>query len=75
MILVTSMLTGLFAAMLRSAFAVIVIAFLIGMLFMVAFAFYGASLTSLLFVVLGFNSGLLLCGAVYVVGSGTRPAS
>jgi hypothetical protein len=69
------MLTGLFAAMLRSAFAVIVIAFLIGVLFLVAFALYGAPLTSLLFAVLGFNGGLLLCGAVYVVGSGTRSAS
>jgi len=75
MIVVTSMMTGLFAAMLRSAFGVIVVAFLIGIVFAIAFVLYGTSLASLVLAVLGFNGGLLLLGAAHVVGSGTRSAS
>lgn len=75
MILVTSMMTGLFAAMLRSAFAVIIVAFLIAVLFAVAFVFYGASLISLALSLIGFNAGLALYGAAYIVASRSRSAS
>ena len=75
MILVTSMMTGLFAALLRSAFAVIIVAFLIGVLFVVALAIYGTSLASLALAIVGFNGGLLLYGAAHVVVSSARSAS
>ena len=75
MILVTSMMTGLFAAMLRSAFAVIIVAFLIAVLFAVAFVLYGASLTSLVLSLIGFNAGLALYGAAFIVASRYRSAS
>jgi hypothetical protein len=75
MILVTSMMTGLFAAMLRSAFAVIIVAFLIAVLFAVAFVFYDASLFSLALSLIGFNVGLVLYGAVHIAASGSRSAS
>jgi hypothetical protein len=68
-------MTGLFAAMLRSAFAVIIVAFLIAVLFAVAFVLYGASLVSLVLSLIGFNAGLALYGAAYIVASRSRSAS
>ena len=75
MIVVTSMMTGLFAAMLRSTFAVIMVAFMIGVLFAIAFVLYGTSLSSLALAILGFNGGLVLLGAAHVFTSGLRSAS
>jgi hypothetical protein len=69
------MMTGMFAAMLRSAFAVIIVAFLIAFTFLLAFVLYGTSLASLALTIIGFNGGLLLYGAAHIVASRTRSAS
>jgi hypothetical protein len=74
MILITSLLTGLFAAMLRSLFAVIAVAFLISVAFLGAFIFYGASAFSLVIAILGFNAGLIAFVSVHVLRSGQHSA-
>lgn len=58
MIFLTALATGVFTAMLRSAFAVIAVAFMIGLIFLTAFVVSGASLLALVFSILGFNAGL-----------------
>lgn len=58
MIFMTALATGLFTAMLRSAFAVIAVAFMIGLIFLAAFIISGASVLALIFSILGFNAGL-----------------
>lgn len=73
MVLITSVLTGFFAAMLRSLFAMIAVAFLISVLFFVAFALYGAPLIGLILSIAGFNIGLIIFAAAYILRSGARP--
>jgi hypothetical protein len=74
MVLITSLLTGLFAAMLRSLFAMIAVAFLISLTFLVAFIFHGASVWGLIIAIAGFNGGLVLFVAAHVVRSGQHSA-
>lgn len=75
MILATSTLTGLFSALLRSAFAVILVAFLISVVAIVGVLVYGASLFTALLVVAGFNLGLIAAALGYVLfGGGARRA-
>ena len=74
MIFATALATGLFTAMLRSAFAVIAVGFMIGLVFLTAFLISGASLVGLLMSVLGFNAGLITFGAGYLFATG-GPAS
>lgn len=59
MIFATALATGLFTAMLRSAFAVIAVAFMIGLIFLAAFFISGASIMGLVFSILGFNAGIV----------------
>lgn len=73
MIFATALATGLFTAMLRSAFAVIVVACMIGLVFLSAFVLSGASAFGLLMSILGFNAGLIVFGAGYLIVS-ARPA-
>jgi hypothetical protein len=70
MIFVTALATGLFTAMLRSAFAVIAVAFMIGLVFLAAFLISGASLLSLVLSILGFNVGLATFGLSVFLTSG-----
>lgn len=74
MVLTTSLFTGLFAAMLRSLFAMILVAFLIAVVFLVAYLFYGASVVGFVLSILGFNLGLILFAAAHFARSGTRSA-
>ncbi len=74
MVLVTSLLTGLFAAMLRSMLAVVAVAFLICVAFTIAFVFYGASWVGLAIAVAGFNLGLIAFVGTQLLGAGTRSA-
>ena len=67
MIFATTILTGLTTAMLRSAFAVIIVAFLIGLVFMVAFLMSGTSFVSLLISIAGFNTGLIAFAAAHII--------
>jgi hypothetical protein len=69
MIFMTAMATGLFTAMLRSAFAVIAVAAMIGFAFLAAFLISGASMMGLFLSVAGFNAGLILFGAGYMITS------
>jgi hypothetical protein len=69
MIFVTALATGLFTAMLRSAFAVIAVAFMIGLVFLVAFLASGASILSFVLSVLGFNAGLMTFALGFVLVS------
>jgi hypothetical protein len=69
MILATSFAIGFFTATLRSSFAVIAVAFMIGLVFVAALVISGASLFGLLMSVLGFNLGLITFGAGYLVAS------
>ena len=59
MIFATALATGLFTAMLRSAFAVIAVAFMIGLIFLAAFVISGAGIIGLVFSILGFNAGIM----------------
>ena len=70
MIFVTALATGLFTAMLRSAFAVIAVAFMIGLIFLTAFIDSGASILALVFSILGFNAGLATFGLSLFFSSG-----
>ena len=70
MIFAVALATGLFTAMLRSAFAVIAVAFMIGLIFLAAFLISGASVVGLLMSLLGFNAGLVTYGAGYLIFSG-----
>jgi len=74
MVLVTSLLTGLFAAMLRSLFAVISVAFLIALTFAIAAIFYGASIVGLVLAIAGFNAGLVVFAGAHFLRSGARSA-
>lgn len=69
MIFMTALATGLFAAMLRSAFAVIAVAFMIALAFVAALLISGASIFSLLISIAGFNAGLITFGAGYMINS------
>lgn len=69
MVLVISLFTGLFAAMLRSLLAMIAVAFLISLTFLAAFIFYGASILGLVIAIAGFNAGLILFVAANVLRS------
>jgi len=69
MIFATSLAIGISTAMLRSAFAVIAVAFMIGLLFTVALVMTGASLFGLLMSVLGFNLGIITFGAGYLIAN------
>ena len=74
MVLVTSLLTGLFAGMLRSVFAVIAVAFLIFVTFAIALVFYGASWVALAISIGGFNLGLITFVGTQLFGTGARSA-
>lgn len=75
MILATSTLTGLFSALLRSAFAVVIVAFLIAVIAIAGVVFYGASIVTALLVIAGFNLGLIGAALGYVLlGGGARRA-
>jgi hypothetical protein len=75
MILATSTLTGLFSALLRSAFGVIIVAFLIGVIAISGVVFYGASIFTALVVIAGFNLGLIGAALGHVLlGGGARRA-
>ena len=69
MIFATSLAIGVSTAMLRSAFAVIAVAFMIGLVFVVALLVSGASLFGLLMSVLAFNLGLITFGAGYLIAN------
>jgi hypothetical protein len=70
MIFATALATGLFTAMLRSAFAVIAVAFMIGLIFLVAFLISGASILGLILSVIGFNAGLVTFALGLFLSSG-----
>lgn len=75
MILATSTLTGLFSALLRSAFAVVIVAFLIAVIAIAGVVFYGASIITALLVIAGFNLGLIAAALGYMLlGGGARRA-
>lgn len=74
MVLVTSLFTGLFAAMLRSLFAVIIVSFLIAVAFLGSFLFYGASILGLVISIIGFNFGLIVFAAAHFLRSGAHSA-
>jgi hypothetical protein len=74
MIFATALAIGVSTAMLRSVFAVIAVAFMIGLVFTVALVVSGASLFALLMSVLGFNVGIIAFGAGYLIAT-TGPAS
>lgn len=59
MIFATALATGLFTAMLRSAFALIAVAFMIGIVFLTTFLISGAGIFGLVMSILGFNAGLV----------------
>jgi hypothetical protein len=69
MIFMTALATGLFTAMLRSAFAIIAVAFMIALVFFTAFLISGASIFTFLISVAGFNAGLITLGAGYMINS------
>jgi hypothetical protein len=69
MIVMTTILTGLTTAMLRSATALILVAFMIFVAFAVAYLFFGTGLFSLLMSIAGFNAGLVLFAAAHVFGA------
>ena len=70
MIFATALAMGLLTAMLRSAFAVIAVAIMIGVVFLAAFLLSGASIFGLVMSILGFNAGLITFGVGYMVLSG-----
>lgn len=72
MIFATALATGLFTAMLRSAFAVIAVAFMIGLVFLAAFVISGASILGLVLSVLGFNAGLVTFALGLFLSSGSQ---
>jgi hypothetical protein len=69
MIFMTALATGLFTAMLRSAFAVIAVAFMIALAFFAAFLISGAGIFTFLISVAGFNAGLITFGAGYMINA------
>lgn len=69
MIFMTALATGLFTAMLRSAFAVIAVAFMIALAFFAAFLISGAGIFTFLMSVAGFNAGLITFGAGYMISA------
>ena len=71
MIFATALATGLFTAMLRSAFAVIAVAFMIGLIFLAAFLISGASILGLVFSIVGFNAGIV----TFALSAFMRPGS
>jgi hypothetical protein len=74
MIFLTALATGLFTAMLRSAFAVIAVAFTIGLIFLTAFVMSGAGVLGLIFSILGFNAGLATFGvSLFFISGGPTP--
>jgi hypothetical protein len=70
MIFVTALATGLFTAMQRSAFAVIAVAFMIGLVFLTAFLISSASILGLILSIVGFNAGLATFGLGLFLTSG-----
>ncbi|UVC07210.1 hypothetical protein IHQ71_18540 [Rhizobium sp. TH2] len=69
MIFMTALATGLFTAMLRSAFAVIAVSFMIALAFFAAFLISGAGIYTFLVSVAGFNAGLIALGAGYMINA------
>lgn len=69
MIFATALATGLFSAMMRSAFAVIAVAFMIALAFFAAFLISGASIFALLVSIAGFNAGIITFGAGCVINA------
>jgi hypothetical protein len=74
MVLIISLLTGFFAAMLRSLLAMIAIACLISLSFVVAAILYGTSIIALVLAIAGFNAGLIVFVAAHIIRSGARSA-
>lgn len=74
MVLITSAMTGLVAAMLRSLFAVIGVAFLVSLTFLIAYLMNGTSVIGLVIAIAGFNFGLILFVAAHVYRSSHRSA-
>lgn len=72
MIFATALATGLFTAMLRSAFALIAVAFMIGLIFFTAFIISGAGILGLVLSILGFNAGLITFALGHFLSSGTQ---
>ena len=72
MIFVTSLITGIFAALLRSMFALISVAVLICVAFGFAAVLYGTSFMAFLLAIGGFNAGLILLAVGHMVLSGPR---
>lgn len=70
MIFVTALATGLLTAMQRSAFAVIAVAFMIGLVFLTAFLISSASILGLILSIVGFNAGLATFGLGLFLTSG-----
>ncbi|MBX9458424.1 MAG: hypothetical protein KL863_21635 [Rhizobium sp.] len=56
--------------MLRSAFAVIAVACMIGIVFIAAFVISGASILGLVMSVIGFNAGLVTYALSLILSSG-----
>ncbi|MDB5550256.1 MAG: hypothetical protein JWL86_240 [Rhizobium sp.] len=69
MIFATALATGLFTAMLRSAYALIAVAFMIALAFFAAFLISGAGIFTFLVSVAGFNAGIITFGAGYVIST------
>jgi hypothetical protein len=67
MIFATTMMTGLASALLRSAFAVIFVAFMIMMIFATTWLISGTGVMALLIAIAGFNAGLILMALAYVI--------
>lgn len=72
MVLMTSLLTGLVAAMLRSLFAVIIVAFLVSATFLVAFFAFGTPIFLFVLTIIGFNGGLILYAVACVIRARAR---
>jgi hypothetical protein len=66
MVVATSFLIGLTAALLRSMLAIILVAFLIATVFVVALCAHGALWINLLIAIACFNAGLIFVMAAYV---------
>lgn len=66
MVVATSFLIGLTTALLRSMLAVILVAFLIAVVFLVALFAHGALWINLLVAIACFNAGLIFIMAAYV---------
>jgi ABC-type transport system involved in multi-copper enzyme maturation permease subunit len=75
MVIWTSLLTGLFSAMLRSLVALVLISWMICLVFAIAYIFFDAPFSSFLISLAGFNLGLILYMAAQLLRARLESAS